>query len=127
MALGTNAEGRLLTGISNLDGRLKRLEEQGGESGEVILLKLDHLATDIADVKRGVDKINDRVGKIETGQAQHETRVALLEIFCHERVKPALERVIDNRIQIAVMVAKYGAGGLGIGAVIMVGKAAGWW
>jgi len=131
MVLGTNAEDRLLAGMSNLETRLKRLEQQGGAS-EVILLKLDHLAEEIADVKRGVDKINSRVGKAETNLTQHETRVTVLETFCQEQVKPALSVITDNRIQIAGIIAKYGAGGLGIGggivgAVFMLGKGVGWW
>lgn len=131
MVLGTNAEDRLLAGMSNLETRLKRLEQQGGAS-EVILLKLDHLAEEIADVKRGVDKINSRVGKAEGSLTQHETRVTVLETFCQEQVKPALSVITDNRIQIAGIIAKYGAGGLGIGggivgAVFMLGKGVGWW
>jgi len=131
MVLGTNAEDRLLAGMSNLETRLKRLEQQGGAS-EVILLKLDHLAEEIADVKRGVDKINSRVGKAETNLTQHETRVTVLETFCQDQVKPALSVITDNRIQIAGIIAKYGAGGLGIGggivgAVFMLGKGVGWW
>jgi len=130
-SLSSHAEDRLLSGIANLDGRLKRLEEQG-QATAVILLKLEHLGEEIADVKAGVDKINSRVGKAEGSITQHETRVTVLETFCQEQVKPALNVITDNRIALATMIAKYGAGGLGIGGglgmiAFVVGKGAGWW
>ena len=90
------------------------------------------MSDEIAEVKRGIDKINNRVGKVEAGHGDHETRITVQETNWTERTKPALADVTANRIQIAGIVAKYGAGGLGIGggivgAVILVGKAAGWW
>lgn len=131
MTLSSNEYDRLLTGIRGLDTRLQRLEKQGGSS-DVILLKLDHMAGEIAGVKAGVDKINSRVNQAESTIVQHETRVTVLENFCQERVKPALEIVTDNRIAIAVIVAKYGAAGVGIGgglgiALAIVGKLTGVW
>ena len=127
MALSSSEYDRLLTGIKGLDSRMLKLEKQRGASGEVVVLKLDHLAGVIDDVKAGVDKINSRVGKVEAGHGDHETRITVQETNWKERIKPALAAVTDNRIQIAVIVAKYGAGGLGIGAVILAGKAAGLW
>ena len=131
MALSSNEYDRLLTGIKALDTRLQRVEQQGGAS-DVILLKLEHLTEEIGEVRRGVDKINSRVGKVENGQGQHETRITVMEHFCQDQVKPALEILTDNRIQVAGIAAKYGAGGFGvisaIGAIVFaVGKAAGWW
>ena len=130
-SIGSNAEDRILAGMSNLDTRLKALEQQGART-ELILLRLDHLADELAEVKAGVDKINSRVGKVENGQGQHEVRVTVLETFCQDQVKPALGLVTDNRLAIAGMIAKYGAGGFGVvsglGAIVFaVGKAAGWW
>ena len=132
MAVSSSEYDRLLAGIKGLDTRLANVEQQGGASGEVILLKLDHVSDEIAEVKRGIDKINNRVGKVESGHGDHETRITVQETNWIERIKPALADVTANRIQIAGIVAKYGAGGLGIGggivgAVILVGKAAGWW
>ena len=132
MALSSSEYDRLLTGIKGLDSRMLKLEEQRGASGEVIVLMLDHLSDEIADVKAGVDKINNRVGKVEAGHGDHETRITVQETNWTERTKPALAEVTANRIQIAGIVAKYGAGGLGIGgglgvAIVLVGKAAGWW
>jgi len=128
--IGTNDADRLLAGINNLDTRLKRVEEQGNNT-DIILLKLEHLADEVADVKKGIDKINNRVGRAEGSITQHETRVTVLETFCQEQVKPNLSLIQDNRVQIATMVAKYGAGGLGIGggigiALAIAGKALGW-
>lgn len=130
-SIGSNAESRILAGLKVLEDRVKRVEEQGADT-KIILLKLGHLSDEVAEVRRGVDKINSRVGKVETNHAQHETRIALMERFCHDQVKPALELITENRVQIATILAKWGAGGLGIGGgigmiIFAVGKAAGWW
>jgi hypothetical protein len=93
---------------------------------DVLLLRLDHLAEEqasnrdqlakgIAELQRGVDRINSRVQKNTELAAYHETRIALMENFCKEQVKPALQLLADHRVQIAVMAAKYGAVGLGVG------------
>ena len=131
VAVSSNEYDRLLAGIRGLDTRLQQLETQGSTS-DIILLKLEHLADEVQEVRRGVEKINSRVGKVEAGQTHHEVRMTVLETFCQERVKPALEIITDNRVAIAGILAKYGAIGVGAGggfgvALAVVGKALGWW
>lgn len=107
---------RLTSGLRLVGDRLEKLERS--LNPDVILLKLDHLQEAIEGVQKSVDKINSRVAKNETSVSHHETRIRMMEEFCQERVKPALEVIADNRTQIAVQAAKYGAGGLGIGGGI---------
>jgi len=104
---------RLASGLRLVGERLEKLERS--LNPEVLMLKLDHLQEAIEGVQNSVDKINSRVAKNETAVGHHETRIKLMEEFCRERVKPALDIIADNKTQIAVIAAKYGAGGLGIG------------
>lgn len=120
---------RLASGLRTVGERLDRIEKS--VNPDVILLKLDHLGEAIGDVQHAVDKINSRVAKNEVGVIQHETRIALMETFCQEQVKPALQVIMENRTQLAVIAAKYGAVGLGagsgIGLVFLgIAKMAGW-
>jgi len=85
-----------------------------------------------ADMSTRFDKVEAQLGRMNGSVRQHETRISLLEEFCRERVKPALIQVVENRVQIATVIAKYAAGGLGIGGgvgigVFLIGKATGWW
>lgn len=85
-----------------------------------------------AVVDQGFDKVEHKLDQMNGSVRQHETRLTLLENFCAERVKPALDQIVENRVQIATILAKYAAagfgatGGLGIG-VFLIGKATGWW
>jgi len=97
---------RLASGLRLVGERLEKLERS--LNPEVLMLKLDHLQEAIEGVQNSVDKINSRVAKNETAVGHHETRIKLMEEFCRERIA-------DNKTQIAVIAAKYGAGGLGIG------------
>ena len=83
------------------------------------------------DVSRRFDDVERKLDRVNGSVRQHETRIALLENFCKEQVKPALAQVVENRVQIATVLAKYAAGGLGLGAglgtlIAIIAKAAGW-
>lgn len=98
---------------------------------DVALLRQDiaHLRTEVTD---GFSRLETKVDLINGSVRQHETRLSLLEEFCRDRVKPALEQVVENRVQIATVLAKWGVGGLGAGGglgigVFLIGKATGWW
>lgn len=88
--------------------QLKHLTEQQAENYQ-------RLAGAIGDVQTAVDKINSRVATNASAVATADKRLTLLETFCTEQVKPALSTVADQKTQIAVMAAKYGAIGLGAG------------
>ena len=53
------------------------------------------------DVSRRFDDVERKLDRVNGSVRQHETRIALLENFCKEQVKPALAQVVENRVQIA--------------------------
>lgn len=101
------------------------------DSAKIILLKLEHLAHVQDEIKSGIDKINGRLGRVEQGTVGLDKRLTVREEFCRGQVEPALKQIVENRMQLAVWAAKYGAGGTGIGVGIGIvltafGKAQGW-
>lgn len=122
---------RLVSGLRTLGERIDKLERIAVGS-EIVLIKLDHVGQNVESIKTVVERIDGRVARNTEAIQQHNTRVTVLERFCNDQVKPALTQIMDNRVQIAVMLAKYaavGAGGAaGIGGVIyLIGKGVGAW
>jgi hypothetical protein len=115
--------------LRQLGERISQLEQGRGGDHEVVLLKLDHLGETLEEVKTGVARINGRVEKQGNDLAIHNTRLTVLETFCQEQIKPALVHITDNRIQIATMLAKFGAMGAGgAGTVALLGHFVfSWW
>jgi len=75
-----------------------------------------------------LESIDQRLKELNGSVRSHEVRLSVLEAFTREQVKPALERLIDVRIELA----RWGMfGGVG-GFVVMVGFilgrfVLGWW
>jgi len=65
-----------------------------------------------------LDKLNGSVAKHARDLHSHDTRLSVIERLYDERIKPAIARTTDNRVNIAVMAAKYGALGVGAGGGI---------
>ena len=100
----------------------------------LVLKEIQMVQRDISTVKddslprieRLVEKLNGTVGRNTAVLAEHDKRVTVLEKFCEQQVTPALRQIIDNRVDIAVMLAKIAAGGLSAGAgAMLIGKAFG--
>ena len=104
-----------------------------GEDGEVTLAVI---RSDIGHLTKAVDKgfkgVEEKLKELNGTVRQHETRMTLLERFCDERVKPALAQVMENRIELARVIAKWGSLGVGGGGaagfvIYMIGKGQGAW
>jgi hypothetical protein len=82
--------------------------------------QLMHLRSDVTELKEDCKTIGALV-------RNHEVRLTVLEKFCQEQVKPALEALINVRLELA----RWGAFGGAAGGVAVVlyglGKLIGWW
>lgn len=76
---------------------------------------------DFARVNARLDTLSGYQREQNGAVAVHETRITVLETFCRDMVKPAVQQVTENRISTAVIAAKaaqYGGAGFGIGGGI---------
>jgi hypothetical protein len=92
----------------------------GEDDIQIISTRLQYLIDEVREIKVFISRVHEI-----------DRRLALVEQFCDREVKPALNRVDDNRMEIA----KVAAGGAGVATVggtvaaiiIAIGKTAGWW
>lgn len=133
----------LRDGLKIVGSRVEALRSSQGktydmESSDIqlILKEIQLVQRDVSVVKdenlprieRLVEKLNGSVRRNTDVLAAHETKITVLERVYNDQVAPALKQIVDNRVDIAVTVAKIAAGGLGAGGGIafVVGKALGW-
>jgi hypothetical protein len=69
-------------------------------------------------INRRLDKLNGNVEANQQRGMTHELRLALMEQFCQDQVKPILTLVQENKLELAVAIAKWGSLGIGSGGVI---------
>ena len=120
--------------LSTIDGRLTRLQVITEEGFKHTDRRLD-------SVDSHLEQLNGKVADHDLGIASNARELAvhrrdLEHLREHQResqeeLKPLVERVTQNRIDIASVVAKWGSigigGGTGIGLIWMIGKSQGWW
>jgi hypothetical protein len=117
----TDGPKETLNGVENTDVRLVLKEIQIVQQA-VSSVKDDSLPR----IERSLEKLNGTVRRNSDLLAEHDKRVFVLERFCDQQVSPALAQIIDNRVDIAVLLAKIAAGGLSVGAgAMLIGKAFG--
>jgi hypothetical protein len=114
----TDGPKETLNGVENTDVRLVLKEIQIVQQA-VSSVKDDSLPR----IEKSLEKLNGTVRRNSDLLAEHDKRVFVLERFCDQQVSPALAQIIDNRVDIAVLLAKIAAGGLSVGAgAMLIGK-----
>ena len=74
-----------------------------------------------------LEKIDDRLKELNGSVRNHEVRITVMETFCHDQVKPALDTLVNVRMELARWSAFGGVAGVIAAALFGLGKLVGWW
>ena len=75
-----------------------------------------------------LESIDQRLKELNGSVRSHEVRISVMEAFNKEQVKPALEKLIDVRVELARWGMFGGIGGFVVFAGLLVGRfVLGWW
>ena len=75
-----------------------------------------------------LESIDQRLKELNGSVRSHEVRISVMEAFNKEQVKPALEKLIDVRVELARWGMFGGIGGFVVFAGFLVGRfVLGWW
>ena len=92
------------------------------------------MADELSDLLAGqkyqtqkLEKIEATLLRMDGAVRSHEVRLTVLENFCGEQVKPALDKLVDLRIDMAKWAALGGSIGTVAAVFFAVGKLLQWW
>jgi hypothetical protein len=131
---------RLQSGMRAIGNRVEALAESNvSDDDRALLTEIKLIQRDVSVIKmESLPRIENLVKEqgvavqrnMET-IAANDRRLTVIESFCNKQVEPALRQIYDNRVDIAVTVAKVAAAGVGGGGgitlvILLLGKAWGW-
>jgi hypothetical protein len=108
-----------LTKIDDALDDLKATAVETRQSTTLLVQEMGHVKEKVADVERQVTSLNGTV-------RDHDKDITVLKEF-EKRATPLLEKIGDMRVELAKLGAVGGGMGLVFGAILAIGKGAGWW